>query len=114
MDFSQHERNRAEEKYAQMIAGAEIDNACYDHARELAASLRKYFAGSHTDVNLAVEENRVMLTYRDRCLVISTKDHRRYEVMGVSPIMDARRKRFATYISERQMMDEILGWLAKP
>jgi hypothetical protein len=95
-----------------MVSWAEIENACYDHARELSASLRKYLSEKHGDVHLSLEENRVTLTRGDRRLIISTKDHRTYEVMGLSPIKDDMRKRFATYITERQMMDEVIEWLA--
>lgn len=112
IDFEKRKKEQAEEKYAQIVFRAEIENACYDHARELIASLKKYLGEKHSDVHLAVEENRVTLSRRDRRLTISTQDHRTYEVMGLSPIKDDMRKRFATYITERQMMDEVLEWLS--
>lgn len=112
IDFDKREKERAEEEFARMVFWAEIDNACFDHARELAASLRKHLAEKHGDVGLAVEHNKVSLTRAGRRLVISTQDHRTYEVMGLSPVKDDMRKRFATYITERQMMDEVIEWLS--
>jgi hypothetical protein len=58
--FDQREKDQADEKYAQMSFWAEIENVCYDHARELAASLQKYLAAKHSDVKLTVEDNRLI------------------------------------------------------
>lgn len=110
IDFDKREKDRVEEKYAQIVFWAEIENACYDHARELAASLQKYLADRYGDVKLSVQENRV--TLNNGALVISTHDHRTYEVMGTSPIKDDMRKRFLTRLDERRMMDEVLEWLS--
>ena len=108
IDFDKREKERAEGKYAGMVSGAEIENACYDHARELAASLRKYLGEKHSDVNLSVEENRVTLMRGPRRLSISTLDQRRYEVIvGLYRISKS-----VVGVTELEMMDEVLNWLA--
>ena|ERR1700686_657592 len=107
--FDEREKERAEEKFAQLFAWAQIDNACYDHARELAAQLRTYLENKPPDVALSVRDNEVSLVRGAQTIVVSTHDHRTYEVArpGSSDPREEMRKKFLTRLDERQMMDEV-------
>jgi hypothetical protein len=112
--FDEREKERAEEKYAQLVSWAEIENACYDHARELADQLRVYLANKHVDVALSSHGNEVTLARGSRTLVISTNDHRMYEVArpGSNDPREATRKKSLSRLDERRMTDEVLEWLS--
>jgi hypothetical protein len=113
--FNQREKETADKRYAHMRGWADIENACYDHACELEADLGKYLQQKSLQVGLSRTLNAITLTQlKGRTLVISTHDHRTYEVTrpGANDVRDERRKTYLTRLQERQMMDEVLEWLA--
>ena len=113
--FEQREKESAEERYAHLRLWADIENACYDHACELAAELQHYLQKKSLQVNLSRVLNVITLTRHDgRDLVVSTEDHRTYEVRrpGANDPREELRKIYLTHLKDRQMMDEVLEWLA--
>jgi hypothetical protein len=116
-DFASRVSERSEQSYHQMHFWAEIDNACFDRARELEADLAKYLRQSSSDVQLARNLNVLTLTKPDgHILTVMTQDHRTHEVArpGQDDIRDQMRKAYPSRFDDRRMMDEVLEWLAKP
>jgi hypothetical protein len=115
-DFDKHQQERAQQLDAQTRLWADIENACIDHAVELEASLREYLARNQPSISTNRTANAVRLSRGDGLdLLISTQDHRTYEVNrpGANDPRDEHRARFLTRFDERRMMDEILEWVAK-
>lgn len=113
--FAEREKERAAEQHWQLIQNAEIENACVDHACELAGELHDYLRQKALEVNISRTENVLTLTRLDgRMLHVSTHDHMTYEVMGTNPITDQHRRTYLSRIIRRQMMDEVLTWLSAP
>jgi hypothetical protein len=117
LDFDKHIQDRSDERYAQMRFWADIDNACYDHAREVEIELRAYLQKTWPDIAVSQNLNIVTLTKPNgRALIISTQDHRTYELErpDCGDVRDQLRKTYPWRLKEDQMMDEVLEWLAIP
>lgn len=95
--FAEREKERAAEQHWQLIQNAEIEDACVDHACELAGELQDYLRQKALRVNISRTENVLALTRQDgRTLRVSTHDYMTYKVMGTNPITDQHRR---TYLS---------------
>jgi hypothetical protein len=113
--FAEREKERAAGQHWQLVKNAEIENACVDHACELAGELQDYLRQKALQVNISRTENLLILTRQDgRTLRVSTHDHMTYEVMGTNPITDQLRGTYLSRIVKRRMIDEVLTWLDAP
>lgn len=113
--FAEREKERAEGLFRQSTQRAEIENVCIDQACELIKELETYLRQKSPKIILSRMDNVVTLAHEDgRTLRVSTHDHGTYEVLGASAISDERRRMYLSRIDKRQMMDEVLDWLATP
>jgi hypothetical protein len=114
IDFDKHIQDRADKKCGQSRAWADVDNACYDHACELERYLRDWLQKNGLQIEVSRDLNILTLTNpKGHRLIISTQDHRTYEVsrLDVKDVRDELRKTYLTRLKEDRMMDELAEWL---
>jgi hypothetical protein len=108
INFDEHEKREKkklqEEQLYAIISAAEVENARWNNARELAVGLRDYLADKHPDVKLSVDDFSVSLARGERLLIIEAVDTWQYAMTRKG---DPARKR-------KELPKGVLNWLIEP